>query len=102
MPSLPPCPASDRRSSRGTATTCWRWSLRPHDRARASSFSSRREQEVEEPARIASDALIAAAALALAQLEGARVGQRPQAPLPDQLLVDAAEATAVRRVDRHG
>ena len=36
----------------------------------------------------------------LVQLERARIGQRPQTALADQLLVDAAEATAVRRV--HG
>ena len=37
---------------------------------------------------------------ALDELDRARVGQRPQAPLADERLVDAAEPAAVGRVDR--
>ena len=49
--------------------------------------------------RVAPHAL-ARGAVALAQVERARVGERLQATVADQLLVDAAEAAAVRRVDR--
>ena len=39
--------------------------------------------------------------VALRQLERPRVGERLQPPFADQLLVDAAEPAAVRRVDGH-
>ena len=38
-------------------------------------------------------------AIALVQLERSGVGERTEPPLADQLLVDAAEPSAVRRVD---
>ena len=55
------------------------------------------EQQVEHQRRVASNPL--ARGVALVQVERARVGQRLQAPVADQLLVDAAEPAPVRRVD---
>src|SRR5262245_5465164 len=59
---------------------------------------ARRQQECQEGSGIAAHPGVAPVR-SLLQLERARVGERPQAAVPDQHLVDAADAAAVRRVD---
>ena len=87
------CTASARRSSTATAPTCSACS-RPLPGQASSAESSRSSSPAGRGARAAP-----ASALALRELERARVGQRPQAALADQRLVDAAEPAAVGGVD---